>query len=585
MHLHRRHPNPEAPADQAPGHGCVTARRWLDFAVLIALVLASWPAPARAQQTVGLFLNDTALASPGYTLFSPMRYTTTYLIDMQGRLVHAWPATLTPGLAAYLYEDGHLLRTANTGSTAFATGGSGGRVQEFDWNGAIVWDYTYSTSDVRQHHDIERLPNGDVLMIAWELKTTALATAAGRNPALVTASGLWLDQLVQVRPTGPTTGAIVWEWHAWEHLVQDFDAAKANFGVVSEHPERLDFNFTQNSAPDWTHANGIHYDPLHDEIVLSAHNFNEIWVIDHSTTTAEAAGHAGGLQGHGGDLLYRWGNPRAYGRGVTADQRLFGQHDAQWIRDGLPGARHLLVFNNGVTRGWSSVEEIASPVDATGAYPALGAGAHGPASASWTYTDSPLTDFYAQNIGGAERLPNGNTLVCNGPTGVLFEVTPAGQEVWRYVNPVVSAGPMTQGDVIPSGTSGQQNTVFRASRYAADFAGFAGRDLSPQGTIEVGGLVGVGALPPVTPHVTFAPPRPNPSHGRFIASFTLPHADPAEILLFDLQGRLVRRLDGGVRATGHHDTSFDLSGLANGIYLVAVRTPGETVVRRIVKLD
>ena len=541
--------------------------------------------PLRAQQTVGLFLNNPALASPGYTLFSPIRYTTTYLIDMQGRLVRAWPATQTPGLSAYLYEDGHLLRTANTGSASFATGGAGGRVQEFDWDGAIVWDYTYSTTGVRQHHDVERMANGDVLMIAWEAKTTAQATASGRNPALVTGTGLWLDHVIQVRPTGSTTGTIVWEWHLLDHVVQDFDATKLNFGVVADHPERVDFNFAQSSAADWTHVNGINYDPLKDQIVLSAHNLNEIWVIDHSTTTAQAAGHAGGAQGHGGDLLYRWGNPRVYGRGTTADQKLFGQHDAQWIREGVPGARHLLVFNNGTTRGWSSVEEVVPPVDATGAYAAIGAGAHGPASALWTYSDSPPTDFYAQNISGAERLPNGNTLVCDGPLGTLFEITPTGQEVWRYVNPVVTTGPMTQGDAIPGGTSGQQNTVFRASRYAADFAGFTGRDLSPHGTIEIGGTAGVEGFVPGTARVALAPLQPNPSSGHSVARFTLSQSAPTEILLFDLQGRLVRRLDARERSAGRHEASLDLRDLATGVYLVAVRTPAGSAVRRIVKLD
>jgi hypothetical protein len=103
--------------------------------ILVAALLAgtTWAAPRRAQRTVGLFLHDPALASPGYTLFSPMRYSKTYLIDMQGRLVHAWTATQSPGLSAYLYEDGHLVRTANTGSASFAGGGAGGRVQEFDW--------------------------------------------------------------------------------------------------------------------------------------------------------------------------------------------------------------------------------------------------------------------------------------------------------------------------------------------------------------------------------------------------------------------------------------------------------------------
>lgn len=58
--------------------------------------------------------------------------------------------------------------------------------------------------------------------------------------------------------------------------------------------------------------NGIDYNPVLDQIALSTHNLNEWYIIDHSTTTAEAATSSGGNSGKGGDLLYRWGNPAAY---------------------------------------------------------------------------------------------------------------------------------------------------------------------------------------------------------------------------------------------------------------------------------
>ena len=95
------------------------------------------------------------------------------------------------------------------------------------------------------------------------------------------------------------------------------------------------------------HTNSVAYNPELDQIMLSIHEFSEVWIIDHGTTTAEAASHSGGRRGKGGDLLYRWGNPRAYRTGSNVDQRLFAQHCAHWIPAGLPGAGHMLVFNNG----------------------------------------------------------------------------------------------------------------------------------------------------------------------------------------------------------------------------------------------
>src|SRR5678815_4211721 len=144
---------------------------------------------------------------------------------------------------------------------------------------------------------------------------------------------------------------------------------------------------------------------------------DEMYVIDHSTTTAEAAGHTGGNSGRGGDLLYRWGNPVAYGAGTEADQQLFGQHDAQWIPAGSPGAGNILIFNNGLDRPagqFSTIEEITPPVDAQGNYALTPGSAYGPALPSWNYTAAIPTSFSSDHISGTQRLPNGNTLICDG---------------------------------------------------------------------------------------------------------------------------------------------------------------------------
>ena len=443
---------------------------------------------AFSQQTVGLFLNDSANSFNGYTLFAPMRYTTTYLINNSGKLVHTWESDNAPGLSAYLLPNGHLLRTANnTSVTSFNTGGKGGKIEEYDWDGNIVWQFDYASSSVMQHHDAKKLPNGNVLVIAWELKTEAESIVEGRNPSYVSSSGIWPDHIIEV---DSASGNIIWEWHIWDHLIQDFDNTKENFGVVSEHPELIDINFVKQGNPtntDWTHFNSVDYDSVFDQILLSVHGFNEIWIIDHSTTTAEASGHSGGNSGKGGDLLYRWGNPRAYGFGTQNDQKLFGQHNASWIEDGLSGESNILIFNNGQNRtdgNYSSVDEIVPPIDANGFYPRNPNSAFSPDTIFWSYADAE--NFYASNISGAQRLPNGNTFICDGPSGEFFEVTQANQTVWNYINPVSASGPITQGDSIPTSAQGaQENTSFRAYRYAPSYSAFTGRDLMPGNTIEI----------------------------------------------------------------------------------------------------
>ena len=378
----------------------------------------------------------------GQILFSPMDSGTTYLIHPSGVVNHTWSSTFLPGEAVRWLGEGTILRTIKTGFAGGA-GGSGGGVQKVHWDGTIEWDFRYDTDGRLTHHDILPLSNGNILMIAWETKTRQEAIAAGRNPNYVSSSGFMPDHIIEVHPTGPTSGDIVWEWHVWDHLIQDYDPSKPNYGVVADHPELVDLNYANDlmSLSDWLHTNSVDYNEQFDQILLSVHNFNEIWVIDHSTTTEEAAGHTGGNNGKGGDLLYRWGNPAAYRAGESTDQKFYGQHDATWIRPGCPGAGNILVFNNGAGRpgGWySSVEEIAPPVDASGTYYLESGSSYGPLSQTWVYTADPPQSFNAGIISGAERLTSGNTLICDGVAGRFFEITPTGSTVWEYVNPYPS---------------------------------------------------------------------------------------------------------------------------------------------------
>ena len=138
--------------------------------------------------TVGLIQCNDNL-SAGYTLFSPMSTTTSYLIDNDGREVHNWisPGGHRPGMSAYLLDDGSLLRASNIAQTAvgnFSGGGTAGKVERISWEGDLLWSFEYSSTEYISHHDIEPMPNGNILMIAWEAKTEEEGLQAGRNPAI-----------------------------------------------------------------------------------------------------------------------------------------------------------------------------------------------------------------------------------------------------------------------------------------------------------------------------------------------------------------------------------------------------------------
>jgi hypothetical protein len=420
---------------------------------------------------LGLNLNDAEKACKGYTLLAPSNSTTTYLIDMEGRVVKTWRSDFKPGHSAYLLENGHLLRPGALVNPPFRVfGGAGGRIQEFSWDGELLWDFTYADDSHLGHHDVCRLPNGNVLLLVWEQKTREEAVAAGRRPETVNKTGLVADSVVEIKPTGKTTGQVVWEWHAWGHLVQEFDKTRDHFDDVGKHPQRIDVNFGENTigamiakpeelkklqalgyvgstnrkpgpiSPDWLHINAVAYNAELDQIMLSVHQFSEIWVIDHSTTKAEAATDKGGKSGKGGGLLYRWGNPRAYRAGTVKDQKLFSQHNAHWIPRGFPGAGNIVIFNNGLRRtggAYSSVDEIVPPVDSMGQYKYTAGKPYGPGAPVWSYSAPKRADFYSSFISGAHRLPNGNTFICSGANGTLFEVTAKKEMVWKYLNPVL----------------------------------------------------------------------------------------------------------------------------------------------------
>lgn len=410
-------------------------------------------------------VSAAATSDDGYILIAPINSTETYLIDRDGQIVHTWSGTSRPGNSVYLLDNGDLLRTTSSAGSNISAGGAGGGVERYSWEGDLLWSFNYATNAVLLHHDIELMPNGNILMIAWETISLQDAFAAGMDASLIAddVTEVWFDHVIEVNPD---TNEIVWEWHVFDHLVQDADASRDNYGVVVDAPGLIDVNANAVRTSDLQHINSIDYNPELDQILLSARSYNEVWIIDHDTTTQQAAGVAG-------DLLYRWGNPQVYDQGSANDQQLYAQHDAQWILEGLDGAGELLIFNNGDprARSYSSITQIDPGVQPDGSY-ALTAGAFSPAVPSWEYTADIPADFFADHISGMQRLANGNTLICAGTSGEIFEVTPTGETVWYYQLP------------------GEGTSIFRAELYTANSFALAGRTLIAQGEVPASSAPG-----------------------------------------------------------------------------------------------
>lgn len=443
---------------------------------------------SKPEYTIGTRLCKTGVEG-GYVLFPHKHRGEVYLIDRLGRLVHKWSKSkYEPGQSCYLRDNGNLVRAAMIKSASGSIGGGeGGRIEEYDWDDNLVWAFDYSSNEYSTHHDFKIMPNGNLLMLVVERKDSAAAGAAGFDTTKLQDGYVAPEKVIEVQKTGTDSYKVVWEWHVWDHLIQNTDSKLANYGNLAENPGRL---AVAGGAPAfWNHANSIDYNAELDQIVISARSHNEFWVLDHTTTTAEAATRSGGKYGKGGDFIYRWGNPQMYGSGTSADRMLYNQHDAQWIKPGLPGEGNFLVFNNGLDRpggNYSSLDELVSPVLSDGNYPAITSGtAWGPKTLSWQFKSDPTSAFYSSEISGVQRLPNGNTLACEGVNARFFEVTSDGKMVWEYINPVDNAGPMAQYEYASlDPKTHPESAVFKIHWYPANFSGFTGKDLTPGNVIE-----------------------------------------------------------------------------------------------------
>jgi len=538
-------------------------KTYISFSYLFLLSILAF-----AQNTVGVISIDNTKAFEGYNLFFPHNNNTVYLVDNCGEVVHDWvgDSDYRPGNMAYLQENGDLLKCSrffNPTLDSIWAGGGGELVELLDWEGNVKWSFRLKDEFDRLHHDIAPMPNGNVLMIAWELKNFAESLQAGRDPAKMSQQKVWPDYVLEYNPT---LDSIVWEWHAWDHLIQDFDNTKDNFGVVNEHPELIDLNFdNQDGHPDWLHSNSIDYNEDLDQILLSVPHFDEIWIIDHSTTTEEAKGHIGGKGGKGGDLLFRWGNPAAY-QGV-GPQQVFFAHDAQWIDDFLteetPYYKDILIFNNRVGANYSTANVIRPDYhELTGQYETREDLSFLPNNFALTVTHPDTFSLFSSGLSSAQLLPNKNMLILSGRPGTAFEINPATKEiVWEYKIPLRGGNPVAQGEELAL----NQNITFRLKRYPVDYPAFNGRELSSQGYLELEPnttfcnlSVGIEELTLQDLSISV---YPNPvNHTLIIEQAT---RTINNLYLADLTGRILKE----ITLTGNR-TSVDVSDLSSGLYFL-----------------
>lgn len=360
------------------------------------------------------FLNRS-LVDDNYILINNAGTNRVYLINKQGDSLYEWPLNSNIGNDVVWLPDQRLLASLEAENPKINFGGRGGKLQITDKDGNVSWNFDYSSEEAETHHDVEMLPNGNVIALVWEKRSAAEAENAGSNLGI----DVYPEAIIEVNPD---TNEIVWEWHAWDHLIQDHDDSKENFGNVGEHPELIDLNYVPQEDGDIMHANAIAYDPIRDVIYISVNFYHEVWVVDHSTSTEEAAGHLGGSYNKGGDLLYRFGNPAAY-RNAAGNRLFYNNHFPNLFGDNRD---QMLIYSNGNGLDQSTVYELKLPNDFS-----LLPNTDNEPQVTWSFTDP---DLYAPKVSGAVNLPNGNVLITEGDFG-LWEVTREGEVVWKYDAP------------------------------------------------------------------------------------------------------------------------------------------------------
>lgn len=320
---------------------------------------------------------DPSKACEGYTLFASLGDFYAWLIDMEGRIVHAWQLPYRPGQHAKLLPDGKLLylgRSQDQKGPEEGLGGFGGKALISDWDSNVLWEY----SNDYMHHDFSPTSKGNFLVLYWSclMPKDIEAKIKGGPPSHIAESTrvgapgkMWACGIQEITPEKK----VVWEWRDYEHLDPEIEI----LGPLDWRSE-------------WLHANAVEELP-NEDILLTSRGISAIHIIDKKT----------------GDVKWRFSGDISH------------PHDASMLENG-----NILVFDNGMGRinselCYSRVVEINPRTN----------------KIVWEFKDNPPHEFYSGIQGGCQRLPNGNTLIVESTRGRIFEVTPDCEIVWEFVNP------------------------------------------------------------------------------------------------------------------------------------------------------
>lgn len=511
-------------------------------------------------QTKGVLTKNTGVAD-GYTLFTPLATQETYLIDNCGRLLKEWSGTNSPSMHAELTNEGKLLRLERAIQSTFTQGGIGGKLTELSWDGSVLNTYLLEGPDFCQHHDFEILPNGNLLVLVSELKTDTEAIAEGRDPSTLTDGELWPEAIYEYELFDGGTFNIVWKWHSWDHLIQDIDPTKPNFGAPNGNRSKIDLNYSVSGGKaDFMHANSVDYNPNTDEIIISVKAFDEVWVIDHSTTEIEASGETGGNAGKGGDLLYRWGNPSTYNSAVDPTKIYFhGQHDARWLLDSNYPERSFTVFNNQSGTDYSSFDLVFPEINVLNEYESA-QDYFLPDTLHWRYTAPIQTDLFSQRISGGQLMDNGHFLICSGNQGYFVEVDTLSTIYWEYSSPVTPNNLLDQHFI-----GNASNNVFRANYYPLNFDGFVGKVITAGDVLELNPTSNICDGANLTEEKVSTVIYPNPSNGEIAIESN--DSRITHFSIYSLDGKVIQE---------QAITSNNVN-LNSGIYLIAFKGANDAI--------